>query len=80
MPVAHGDVDASSVKFLFEELTLRGGPLCKVWRLRAGSFAEADLGVAVLEFFDDFVRERAAACHLAEVFCHFAEDIRRSMR
>lgn len=38
-------------------------------------FPEADLGVAVLEFFDDFCGEGAASGDFAEVFGHLAEDV-----
>jgi hypothetical protein len=43
--------------------------------LGTGGFAEADLGVAVLKFFHNFVREGAAAGDLAEVFGHLAEGV-----
>ena len=41
---------------LLEEVGLREGPLGERRGFGAGGFAEADLGVAVLEFFDYFVR------------------------
>jgi hypothetical protein len=44
-----------------------------------GFVFETDLGVAVLEFFDDFVGEGAAASDFAEVFGHLAEAVGSSV-
>ena len=42
---------------------------------RGGDVAEADLGVAVLEFGDNRGREGAAAGDFGEVLCHLAEHV-----
>ena len=60
-------------------MALGDGPLGEGRRFVAGGFAEADLGVAVLEFFDDFLREGAASGDFAEVFGHLAEEVGSSV-
>jgi hypothetical protein len=56
-------------------MALGDGPLGE-WRgFDAGCFAEADLGVAVLQFFDDFLREGAASGDFAKVLGHLVEDV-----
>ncbi len=51
------------------------GPAGEGWAFGERFFLEADLGVAVLELFDDFFGEGAAAGDLAEVLGHLAEAV-----
>jgi hypothetical protein len=64
---------------LLEEISLGEGPLRKRRRFGARSFAETDLGVAVLKLFHNFWREGTTAGHFGEVFGHLAEDIGSSV-
>ena len=79
MPVAHADVDgerrAGRGERGFERASLGERPAGERRRLLAGGFAEANLGVAVLQLLDHFVRQGAAASDLGEVFGHLAEDV-----
>jgi hypothetical protein len=74
VPVAHADVDGEVERFA-EELALEEGPAGEGRRLGARGFGEADLGVAVLEFFDDGWGERAAVGDVGEVLGHLAEGV-----
>ena len=58
-----------------KEVALGEGPAGERWRLLAGDFLEADLGVAVLELFDYGIGEGAAAGDFAEVLGHLAEGV-----
>jgi hypothetical protein len=73
------DVDAERMAGGGERLPravgLGEGPAGERRSFGAGRFAETDLGVAVLQLFDDLVREGAAAGDLGEVFGHLAEDV-----
>ena len=64
---------------LLEQVGLGEGPAREGRGFDAGGIAQADLGVAVLEFFDHFVREGAAAGDFGEVFGHLAEDVGSSV-
>ena len=79
VPVAHGGVDGEGIaagsKGLFEEKGQGEGPTGERWWFFAGDFLQADLGVAMLEFFDDLVGEGAAASDLGEIAGHFTEDV-----
>jgi len=79
MPVTHGHVDAQGMaggsEGRFEQMGLGEGPAGEGWGLGCGGLAEADLGVAVLEFGDDRGRERAAAGDFGQVLGHLAEDV-----
>src|SRR5215472_1552320 len=79
MPVAHCDVDRRAVEFTLEETALCKRPPCQRWRFRGRRVAEADLSVAMLELFDDLVRQRTPACNIAEVLSHLAKHIRSAM-
>ena len=64
MPVAHADVDARDglallVQESFEECGLFERPAGEGWAFGERFVAEADLCVAVLEFFDDVLGEGA---------------------
>ena len=78
VPVAHADVDGLE-DLVFEEDGLAESPACEGWTLGEWSFAEADFGVAVLEFFNNSGRHWAAAGYFLEVFGHFAEDVRSAV-
>ena len=60
---------------LLEQVSLGERPAGKRWSFGAGDFAETNLSVAVLEFFDDLLRKGAASGNFAKVFGHFAEDV-----
>ncbi len=62
-------------RWLLRGAGLAEGPLGEGWGFGAAGFGEADLGVAVLEFFDDLGGEGAASGDFAEVFGHLAEDV-----
>ncbi len=83
VPVAHRHVDgqrrASGDEGGFERTGLGEGPAGEGRGFIAGFSTEADLGVAVLQFLDDLMREGAAAGDFAEVFGHLAEAVRGSM-
>ncbi len=79
VPVAHGDVDAGVGEEVLQEAGLGEGPLGEGRRLGAEGFGEADLGVAVLELFDDLVGKRASSGDLVEVLGHLAEDVGSSV-
>ena len=83
MPVAHADVDGLGLsgggEELVEELALQEGPAGERWAFGEWCVAEADLGVAVLELFDDVLRHGAAAGDLVEVGGHLAEDVGRAV-
>ena len=81
MPVAHADVDWPAEEFA-EHAALQEGP---VGERRAGGqaviaearlgFGEANFGVTVLQFFDDFLRHGAAAGDLLQILGHLAEFV-----
>ena len=57
-----------------------GGPSGRRSAAEAGlGFGEADLGVAVLEFFDDLGRHGAAAGDLLKILGHLAELVGRAV-
>lgn len=83
MPVAHAHVNAERCsgggERLLEQMSLGEGPSGERWSFVAGSFAETYLGIAMLQFFHNFVRERATAGDLGEVFGHLTQDIGSSV-
>lgn len=58
-----------------EQAGLGEGPAGEGWGLGGGGFAEAYLGVAVLEFLDHLARQGAAAGDFGQVLGHLAEDV-----
>ncbi len=72
MPVTHAYIDLLAEQFT-EHLALEEGPAGEGWAFGEWLFAEADFGVAMLEFFDDLGGHGAATGDLLEILGHLAE-------
>ena len=74
VPVAHADVDRQ-VDGGGEVAALLEGPASEWRTFGERRLLEADLGVAVLELFDDGLGQGPAVGYLGEIFSHLGEDV-----